>query len=137
MKVLLALIGISILALISLQSASAQSKNTTQFQVSTVSVYLDENFAIKKLVNTTKTVQSIDEALAITNAGLANSKGGSTMIIANNSTQLVDNSIANDVFEKILRSKVDSDNPPQILGIHGVWVYLGGGDSYHIQVGAQ
>ena len=36
-----------------LQSANAQSQNTTQFQMTTVSIYLDENYTITELTNTT------------------------------------------------------------------------------------
>lgn len=36
-----------------LQSANAQSQNTTQFQMATVSIYLDENYTITELTNTT------------------------------------------------------------------------------------
>jgi hypothetical protein len=133
----IALIGLSILPFVLLQSANAQPQNTTQFQMTTVSIYLDENYKIKELTNTTKTVQNIDEALAITNAGLTGT-GGKTMIVTNNSTQLVDNSLANTVLEKILRDKVEnSENPPPIVRMHGIWVYLGGGDSYHINIAVE
>jgi hypothetical protein len=135
--VFITLIGLSILPFILLQSANAQSQNTTQFQMTSVSIYLDENNTIKELTNTTETVQTLDEAIAITNAGLTGTGGktmGKTMIVVNNSTQLVDNSVANVILEKILRDKVEnSENPPPIVRMHGIWVYLGGGDSYHIQ----
>lgn len=36
-----------------LQSANAQSQNTTQFQMATVSIYLDENYTITELTNIT------------------------------------------------------------------------------------
>ena len=133
----IALIGLSILPFVLLQSANAQPQNTTQFQMTSVSIYLDENYTITELTNTTKTVQTLDEAFAITNAGLTGT-GGKTMIVTNNSTQLVDNSLANTVLEKILRDKVEnSENPPPIVRMHGIWVYLGGGDSYHIQTAVE
>ena len=134
--IFITLIGLSILPFILLQSANAQSPNTTQFQMTTVSIYLDENYTLTELTNTTKTVQTLDEAFAITNTGLTGT-GGKTMIVANNSTQLVDNSLANVVLEKILRDKVENSNPPPIVRMHGIWVYLGGGDSYHIQTAVE
>lgn len=117
-----------------LQSANAQPLNTTQFQMTTVSIYLDENNTITELTNTTKTVQTIDEALGIANAGLTGTEG-KTMIVANNSTQVVDNSVVSIVLEKIFQDIVEnSKNPPPIVRSHAIWVYLGGGDSYHIDI---
>jgi hypothetical protein len=122
------------------QSANTQSANatSTKFRVTSVSVFLGKDNEIKQIQNSTRIVPSLDEALQLTKAGLAAGKGISkTLVVTNNSTQLVDGDTALVVIEKALRSLSEKTHGLHVISSHGFWVYLGGGDSYHIQVVAE
>lgn len=109
--------------------------NMTQYKITSTSVFLGEDNEIMQIQNSTRTVGTLDEALQLTNAGLTAGKGISkSLIITNNSTQLVDGDTAQFIIEKELRSLSEKTPAPELLSEHGFWVYLGGGDSYHIDI---
>ena len=107
-------------------------------EITSTSVFIGKDNEIKQIENSTKIVQTLDEALQLTNAGLTTGKGISkSLIITNNSTQLVDGDTAQVILEKELRSLSEKTPAPELVSEHGFWVYLGGGDSYHIDIVVQ
>ena len=119
------LVAISIFLFVFLQSANAQSENATKYKVSTLSVFLGEDNTVKEITNSTEVVQNVDDVLKLTGAGL---KGeGKYFITLNNSTQVVDNDIAQPVLEKELRDieKKNANLPPTVVPIFQGWIYFG------------
>jgi hypothetical protein len=132
------LIALSLFSFVLLQSANAQSANATKFKIVSASIFVGKDNEIKQIQNSTKVVQTLDEALQLTKAGLTTGKGISkSLIVTNNSTQLVDGDTAQVILEKALRSLSEKTPAPELVTEHGYWVYLGGGDSYHIQIVVQ
>ena len=126
MKVtLVGILAISIFLFVFLQSANAQSENATKFTVSTLSVFLGQDNTIKEITNSTQTVQNVEDVLKLTGDGL---KGeGKYFITLNNSTQVVDNDIAQPVLEKELLDieKKNTNLPSKGVSIFQGWIYFG------------
>jgi hypothetical protein len=134
------LTALTLFSFVLVQPANIQSANAqaTKFKITSTSVFIGNDNEIKQIQNSTKVVQTLNEALQLTKAGLTEGKGISkTLIVTKNSTQLVDGDTALVILEKALRSASVKTPAPQVVAEHGFWVYLGGGDSYHIQIVTQ
>lgn len=126
-------LAISIFLFVFLQSANAQSENTTKFKVTTLSVFLGQNNTIQEITNTTQIVQNVEEVLKLTAAGTK--EDGKYFITLNNSTQVVDNDIAQPVLEKEFRDleKKNAKFPSPLVPIFQGWIYWGNPpESHHI-----
>jgi len=86
--------------------------NATRITVTTISNLFDAKNNLKQAQNITKTVGTIDEALALMSSGLKGNDGGKSIIMLDNSTQVVDNSVAREVLEKSIKDWIGKPGAP-------------------------
>jgi hypothetical protein len=117
------------------QNTTSTGGNMTKFKITSTSIFIGKDNEIMQIQNSSKVVQTLDEALQLTNGGLTTGKGVSkSLIITPNSTQLVDGDTAQSILEKELRSLSEKTPAPELVSEHAIWVYLGNGDSYHLDI---
>jgi len=123
------LFGVSILLLslnldtnAQVDKATKLDNGTKKITVTTVSNYFDAENKLKEVENTTKTVGTVEEALALMTAGLNENDGGISVMVIGNSTQVVDNKVARQVLEKSFTDFANRPGAPvEIFTVEG-WV---------------
>jgi hypothetical protein len=100
------LFGVVILSFSLHQATHAQDDNATKIKVTTISNLFDAENNLKQSANATNTVGTVEEALNLLTAGLNENDGGKSIILIDNSTQVVDNSVAREVLENSIEDLV-------------------------------
>ena len=125
----MSLFGAAILLFSLQQVTDAQLENETKVEnatrkitVTTVSNYFDAENKLNQVENTTRTVGTVEEALALMTAGLNENDGGISVMMIGNSTQVVDNKVARQVLEKTFTDFANRPGAPVEIFTVEAWV---------------